>query len=191
MPKSPLDVLDAEIAALTSTLRRLKSARAALCRHLALLNRAPNKRLKKAAKRAKALKPNASPPIASKPKPGDRMPDGTVYVGISPNMGRPLYAMTRDLPRRYSWTYAIKITAQQTVGGHTDWRLPTKDELNMLYLAQKTIGSQRDWRFRPDWYWSNSECSPGPIAWSQGFDYGSQCHNLKSNAALVRCVRSG
>lgn len=204
MSKSVLDVLDAEIAALTSTLRQLKSTRAALCRDLALLNRAaPNRKLRNAAKRAKALKPAPLPPArepkpgdrmpdgtiiyvgVSPTKPGDRMPDGTIYVGVSPTTGRPLYAMPHDLRGLHTWAGAKTAAAEQTFGRHTDWRVPTKEELDMLYCARDAVGG-----FQRDFYWSSLEHSSS-YAWRQYFNLGGQNVNIKTFTIRVRCVRSG
>lgn len=189
MSKSALDVLDAEIAALTTTLRQLKSTRAALCRHLALLNRAaPKKRLKKAAKRAKALKPDASPATSSKPAPGDRMPDGTIYVGVSPDTERALFAKPDDEPSEYTWDKAREIAAAQTFGGHTDWRLPTYQELDLLYRARTAVGGF--WEGRECFYWS-STASGSSYAFYQDFLNGFESDDIKQKAYRVRCVRSG
>jgi hypothetical protein len=110
-------------------------------------------------------------------KPGDRMPDGTVYVGISPNSGRPLYAMPADLPGYHDWQGAQTAATAQTFAGHTDWRLPTKQELNMLYCLREAIGG-----FKRDYYGSSSE-------WKQDFTNSHQgCYDFN---VCVRCVRTG
>jgi hypothetical protein len=73
-----------------------------------------------------------------------------------------------------------------TVGSITydDWYLPSKDELNKLYLNKGTIGG-----FANIEYWSSSEDS-AYLAWSQYFDNGYQLNYLKSNALRVRAVRA-
>src|ERR1039457_2226937 len=70
------------------------------------------------------------------PKPGDRMPDGTVYAGISPDTHKPMYAMPVDEPLTYTFKKAaVQADANNMTNalGHHDWRVPTKDELNMLW----------------------------------------------------------
>src|SRR5260370_41766213 len=37
-------------------------------------------------------------PQSTEPKIGDRMPDGTVYAGISPDSGKAMYATPTDAP---------------------------------------------------------------------------------------------
>jgi hypothetical protein len=119
------------------------------------------------------------------PQPGDRKADGTVYVGISPTDGRPLYAMRYDLSGLHTWDGAKTAAAAQAFAGRTDWRLPTEDELNMLYCAQEAIrGFKRD-----AWYWSSTEYDLNR-AWSQGFWYGNRYYYDKGYGSRVRCVRS-
>jgi hypothetical protein len=127
----------------------------------------------------------ADPANVAQPKPGDRMADGTVYVGISPTDGRPLYAMRYDLSGLHTWDGAKTAAAAQTFAGRTDWRLPTDDELNMLYCAQEAVGG-----FKRDWYWSSSE-NNSRNAWERDFVDGYHASNAKFSKSRVRCVRSG
>ena len=68
----------------------------------------------------------------------------------------------------------------------TDWFLPSKDELNELYLQRAIVGG-----FFNNAYWSSSE-SGASIAWSQlFFATGIQSSSDKSDATLdVRPVRA-
>jgi hypothetical protein len=71
-------------------------------------------------------------------------------------------------------------------GGKDDWFLPSKDELNQLYLNKTAIGG---FHVDPDSpYWSSSESSDQG-AWFQGFETGPQNGLTKSNACYVRAVR--
>ena len=67
-------------------------------------------------------------------------------------------------------SYAAKLCSDLTQGGYSDWFLPSKDELNLMYenLHLKGIGS-----FEPDWYWSSSE-GGAVLAWFQFFGSGRQ-----------------
>jgi len=62
--------------------------------------------------------------------------------------------------------------------------LPSKDELNKLYLNKVDVGG-----FSTGYYWSSSEYSANG-AWGQNFDDGYQDSNYKDYYHSVRCVRS-
>ncbi len=64
------------------------------------------------------------------------------------------------------------------------WRLPTKNELNMLYKNRKEIGS-----FALNYYWSSTEFD-GNFAWFQNFTNGLQFNYDKLNPIYVRAVRA-
>jgi hypothetical protein len=71
-----------------------------------------------------------------------------------------------------------------TEGGYSDWYLPSKDELNKLYLNQVAIGG-----FAGDLYWSSSEGN-AYYAWFQDFYDGYQYSSNKSNNRRIRAVRA-
>jgi hypothetical protein len=100
------------------------------------------------------------------------------------------------------------ITAAELAAGYShntldDWFLPSKDELNALCkwaygdttyavcnnggpggLSLTGVGG-----FSSDFYWSSSEYADY-FAWAQGFSYGDQYGDNKSNAYYVRPVRA-
>ena len=70
-------------------------------------------------------------------------------------------------------------------GGYSDWYLPSKDELNQLFLNQAAIGG-----FGPNYYWSSSEFDAS-TAWAKAFDLSSPAYAYSKNgASYVRAVRS-
>ncbi len=86
-------------------------------------------------------------------------------------------------------TYAARICNEFeiTVFGVTygDWYLPSKYELNLLYLEQSAVGG-----FANANYWSSSEANDY-YAWRQNFGDGSQTSALKSNAtSYIRAIRA-
>ena len=92
-----------------------------------------------------------------------------------------------DLKDLYDWDEAkkqIEMLNSQDYKGFNDWRLPTKIELNEMYLKKDFIGG-----FSSNYYWSSSEYS-AISAWNQNFYNGFQNYNNKINFILVRCVRS-
>ena len=85
-----------------------------------------------------------------------------------------------DFPKIMSWNDAIAACAKLGKG----WRLPTKDELNSLYLSKDKIGG-----FAYGFYWSSTEVDAND-AWLQGFNDGSQASGFKFLANYVRAIRT-
>ena len=81
---------------------------------------------------------------------------------------------------RMNWDEAI--VACKKLG--TGWRLPTKDELNMLYKNKEEIGG-----FASIYYWSSTE-DDNDGAWSQYFLSGNQFNFSKFDTYYVRAVRA-
>jgi hypothetical protein len=80
--------------------------------------------------------------------------------------------------------YAAGVARAYHGGGYTDWYLPSKDELNKLFLHKAKIGG-----FGPHYYWSSSE-NDANTAWNQAFDIASQYANPKTSPSYVRAVRT-
>ena len=81
-------------------------------------------------------------------------------------------------------SYAARLCYNLVFNGYTDWYLPSKDELNKLYLNRVAVGG-----FTVNVYWSSSEINNSD-AWSQNFDGGSQANFDKLNTLYVRAVRA-
>jgi hypothetical protein len=86
------------------------------------------------------------------------------------------------------------ICANFEFGGYTDWFLPSKDELNLMYtnLKDKGLGG-----FGNGWYWSSSQSSKIGV-WIQNFGNGNQSTDTqtypfparKNNIYPVRAARA-
>ena len=101
-------------------------------------------------------------------KSGDIMPDGTVFAGISPTTGKPMYALPKDESLKLSWDKAMDAAKNKEACGHKDCRVPDEEELNVLFNNRAVIGG-----FGGDLYWSSSKC--GDIsARTQRFSDGSR-----------------
>jgi hypothetical protein len=82
----------------------------------------------------------------------------------------------------------ISTTANHSAAGalFTDWRLPTKYELNLLYL-QKVAGTVGG--FAGTSYWSSTE-NDFVSAWYQDFVIGNQNAINKNATYYVRAIRA-
>ncbi len=122
------------------------------------------------------------------PAVGDKMPDGTVYAGISPETNKPMFVTPADAPLM-GFNQAKEYAAKLDAHGHQDWRLPTKAELNVLYNNRRAIGGFNLYGPRPaGWYWSSSQDDDWS-AWDQRFSDGTQCGLWKDGHSSVRCLR--
>lgn len=82
-----------------------------------------------------------------------------------------------------SSSYAAGIARSYRGGGYSDWYLPSKDELNLLYINRALIGG-----FQNSFYWSSSECDANS-AWLQFFSNGVQFKYEKGGTYYVRAIR--
>jgi len=85
-----------------------------------------------------------------------------------------------DFPKEMTWYDAKKACTDLGNG----WRLPTKDELNLLYINKDKIGG-----FASDYCWSSTEFNSS-TAWKQYFDNGRQDYNDETSKSNVRAVRA-
>ena len=81
-------------------------------------------------------------------------------------------------------SYAAQLCANYNGGNYADWYLPSKYELNLLYLQKTVVGG-----FANDGYWSSTE-SNNNGAWLQCFGNGDQSIDNKDDANYVRAVRA-
>jgi hypothetical protein len=80
---------------------------------------------------------------------------------------------------------AARLCGDLVLGGYSDWYLPSKDELNQLYLNRVAIGGFADY-----YYWSSTE-SDFFGAWSFLFSTGTADYTTnKDNTFYVRAVRA-
>jgi Protein of unknown function (DUF1566) len=120
---------------------------------------------------------------------GERITDGTIYAGISPETDQPLYTTTEAVHHHYNWHEAAEYCAAMKTQAQPDWRVPTKDELKVLYKNYDAIGGFDTSGLEGfGWYWSSSS-EDDQNAWAQRFSDGLQYQYLKNHGASVRCVR--
>ena len=81
-------------------------------------------------------------------------------------------------------SYAAELCNDLVLNGYSDWYLPSKDELNKLYINRAAIGG-----FSSTTYWSSTEYNSN-YAWYQSFNLGGQGYYNKSNPYSVRAIRA-
>ena len=129
--------------------------------------------------------------IGAPPRVGEKMSDGTVYAGISPDTHEPMYATPEDAP---GGTYTFNQAADHAKTLR-DFRVPTKGELNVLFNNHARIGGfDESGAFLGGWYWSSSEqpnvwTRNNHRAWEQRFSDGYQNDCGKGGYASLRCIR--
>ncbi len=88
-------------------------------------------------------------------------------------------------------TYAAWICATYHGGGYGDWYLPSKYELNLMYLnigPGNTLGLGNIGGFASFTYWSSTGTNNN-YAWVENFASGNQFDIYNSNAFCIRAVR--
>jgi hypothetical protein len=131
----------------------------------------------------------APAPPRPKLKPGDDMPDGTIYAGVSPDTGKPMYTTPADARLTMTFNEAKEYATKLDAHGHKDWHVPTKAELSVLFNNRAAIGGFDVTGSHPaGWYWSASQNYEWG-AWGQRFSDGCHFTNAKDDHSSARCVR--
>ncbi|NRB41118.1 MAG: Ig-like domain-containing protein [Pseudomonadales bacterium] len=81
---------------------------------------------------------------------------------------------------------AVDLVNDYSLNGYSDWFLPSKDELNVLFAAKDIVGG-----FVIEYYWSSSEMDTQYI-WNQYFDTGANTFSgdYKDDKFRVRAIRT-
>lgn len=94
-----------------------------------------------------------------------------------------------------NWQKALQAASQHTFAGHSDWRLPNKNELASIVeerCAAPAINDKIFPRTPGVFFWSSSPYAGlADGAWSVDFGYGSINASVKSGDLHVRLVRGG
>jgi len=114
----------------------------------------------------------------------------TYINATSTNIGTGLANTNTIISNQGAGTYAATIAKNHNGGGYSDWYLPSKNELNKLYLNKSLIGMSNS-----NYYWTSSEVAFSAVsAWMQEFNTGIQYPNptgpTKDTNQYVRAVRS-
>jgi hypothetical protein len=85
-----------------------------------------------------------------------------------------------------NWDDAKLYCLSLNVDGKTEWRLPTKEELNQIYESEND--------FENEWYWSSTEAigesGRGDYVWGQRMSGGNHGCGNKNFGYYVRAIRT-
>ena len=87
---------------------------------------------------------------------------------------------------------AAELCLDLSLGGYSDWYLPSKYELNLMYrnIGQgNALGLGNVGGFAGNYYWSSAEYD-NDGAWLQSFNYGTHFNFNKDNSNSVRAIRA-
>jgi hypothetical protein len=92
-----------------------------------------------------------------------------------------------------TWAAAEQYCADLVLGGKSDWRLPSIDELETIVDYSRTEPAIDPlFQCRSDYYWSDSTFGDNlASAWGVSFDFGFSYAYTRGTALYVRCVRGG
>ena len=122
---------------------------------------------------------------------GGRMTDGTVYAGISPDTDKRLYTTPEDAPGLYTWNKGVAYCETLFLFGHHDWRMPSVGELAVQFINRADIGGFNETgriKGGTGYYWSSLQVGD-QAAWAQSFKDGFHENPSKDSDSFVRCVR--
>ncbi len=109
----------------------------------------------------------------------------STYINTSTAIGAGQANTTLILNGCITADIAARICNDLVLNGYSDWFLPSKDELNQMYLHKDAIGG-----FASEHYWSSSEYSANN-AWYQSFANGDSGAIIKPQPNYhVRAVRT-
>lgn len=121
--------------------------------------------------------------------PGARMPDGSVFAGISPDGNRAIYTTPKDAPLTYTFDQAQRACAVLDAHRRADWRMPTKAELNLLFQNRAAIGNfNTSGSNAGGWYWSSSPYGDY-TSWALRLSDGTTSNDGRNTRSSLRCVR--
>ncbi|MDB4655550.1 DUF1566 domain-containing protein [Flavobacteriales bacterium] len=84
-------------------------------------------------------------------------------------------------------SFAAQLCNDLTLGGQSDWFLPSRDELNLMY-RNLHVNNQGNFNISA-YYWSSTEFN-AYYAWNFAFDPGPDGNNSKYSTYYVRAVRA-
>jgi len=136
----------------------------------------------------------------------EQFDDGHYQIGVTPSYSRSGEIVTDNVTGlqwqdneeaktvKKNWEDAKSYCLALSLGGQSDWRLPTRKELKTIIDYGKTDPAIYSvfQNFISNYYWSSTtRASDSSHAWDVGFDDGLDYRADKVHEGCVRCVRGG
>ena len=86
------------------------------------------------------------------------------------------------------WNSAMTACEELILNGYSDWHLPSKEELNSVYVNLKRVGVGSFAKTSYS-YWSSTDYN-SYYAWGQSFYNGGRSDGNKTSMFNVRAVRA-
>jgi hypothetical protein len=121
--------------------------------------------------------------------PGEKMANGSIYAGISPDTGRLMFVAAADAPAALEPAQAETYASGLDAHGRKDWRIPTIGELNVLFNNRAAIGGfDLTGQWPGGWYQSSTQSKYlRPV--QKRFDDGTESDRVsRGGPAALRCV---
>ncbi len=135
----------------------------------------------------------AAPPAPSHPASTSANHTVTDYGSVIDHAGG-LEWQREPFPDEMTWEESDKACRALQLGGHTDWRLPTRIELLTLVddtRYEPAIDTERFPNTPSTWFWTSTPraSAPSGFAWIVNFSYGLSNYDLRDSSFRVRAVR--
>ena len=132
---------------------------------------------------------NKEPPL---PEIGEKMPDGTIYAGISPTSNKPMFAAATDERGPMTFNSAALCATRRIAGGKRDFRVPDVKEQQVLFDNRNKGALKGTFNTSGGglvgWYWSSTpHFGTGGV--KRRFSDGGTLGVQEGTLASVRCVR--
>ena len=85
----------------------------------------------------------------------------------------------------FTWNEAIEYAKNLKIGEFEDWRIPTKEELEVIYKIKNDCGINKF----DDCFWSSTCADNTECALLMNFYFGKEYYGHKSYKYYCRCVR--
>jgi len=108
------------------------------------------------------------------------------YIELKKPIGNIHMIEKTCLDESLSWVKAVEYAQNLKLGDFDDWRIPTKEELEIIYKIKDSCGISRN----NNWFWSSStKADNAEKVWIVNFEDGCLSSIVKTYSYFVLCVR--